>query len=144
MKVRPFKRSAHYGFYGSSPSETADGRQEPEEQPAGGCPGPVVDQVECDGFPDLVQKGKAVDDVSLSSDNDLSRPPANIVKIEGRHLARTEPETSEEKQDRVIAPSGRSLQIAYVEQLLHVCRCKVTRNTGKPRCPGGEDGGRQV
>jgi hypothetical protein len=130
MQDRALKGFAYDAADGSSSAKAPDGRAASEEQAARRGLRTIFDHVTRQGLPDLGQQGEVIDDIPLPLDDDLSRSPADVFEFEGSHLSRSEPETGQEKQDRVITPSPWSVQVAHIEQLLHVRSREIVRNAG--------------
>jgi hypothetical protein len=89
LESSPTETRADDGADGSSPTELAYRRATAEKDPASGCVGgAVLPEVRGEGLADLGQQGKAVHDVALPPDDDLSRPPPDVVELESGDLSR--------------------------------------------------------
>ena len=76
--------------------------------------------VERERIPNVLKQRKALADSTLATDDDLARPPADVVEFKGDHLSCAQTEPREEKEDCVIAAADRGPPIAGAEGLLHL------------------------
>lgn len=114
---------ANDGSDSPSSTELAHWGATAEEDPAcGDDDDAVVLEICAERLPDIRQQGQAVHGVALAADDNLSRPPPDVVELESGDLTRAQAETDQQEEDGAIATPGRRAQVAGVEQLLYLRR----------------------
>ena len=89
----PAETRANDGFDSPSSTELAHWGATTEEDPAcGDDDDAVVFDVCAERLSDIGQQGKAVHGVALAADDNLSRPPPDVVELERGDLARAQAE----------------------------------------------------
>jgi len=91
-----------------------------QEEPSTGRLRPAAAQVGHDRFPNIAGKRQAILPPSLSSHNDLTLCPIEVVKLQSRHLPCTKTEPHQQEQDGEVPSAAVGPTVAALKQLLHL------------------------
>ena len=107
--------------------------------------GTAAAEIRRDRLADVGRGWQPLCPVALARDDELARPPVEGIDREPRHLARPQPETDEEGEDREVSTPRRTAPIARGEEALDLGAGESARQLGQtPGCDSGNARGERT
>lgn len=85
-----------------------------------------VSDVFNDGLSDIRRQRHTIVQPPLAPDQDFASSPVEVLKPDGDHLWRSQPEASHEQQHRVVAAANGIVRADCLDQTVNLVRSKVT------------------
>jgi hypothetical protein len=121
--------------YGALTQKSAKRSSGAQKHPTAAATGSSVPKISHDRIPHILRQRKLRAPTTLAMDAEASVLPVDVVELQRGHLSGTQPQASEQQQDRVVAPSHRSAAIDPAEQSAYLLGCDASGNRG-PRPVG--------
>jgi hypothetical protein len=117
---------------------------DPKENASAGTTRTILLQVTGQRLPHLRQQRQPIFPRTLSPDQNLAPFPMDVLQAQPGNFPAAQTQASQQQQNGVITPTGRSVLVAAVQELLNLFRFEKLREFwARPMGHGGH-GGRQV
>ena len=121
------ERSPHNVSHCGRASQPDTGRHHSKKDPSRRTHPACFANVRNKSFADVREQWQLVYEPTFAVDDDLTRTPVNVVKLERDDLSRPQAKSGQQEQDRVISAGGGRRPIRRCQHALHFLRRKERR-----------------
>src|SRR5438094_922157 len=111
--------------------DRSDRSESTKEECAGGNPSPITTEIGRQRLTDVHRQWKPFLSTALAADDDLSAAPVDVIELDRRHFTRAQPETSEQHEHGIGAPSGGGASVAGAQEPGDLLRIHGPRERGE-------------